>query len=552
MIDESFPMIDNPRDPGVVYTRSWVVDLMLDIIGYTSDRPLYRSSILEPSCGEGAFLTAIVRRLCSSKGFSECSVEDLSDCICAVDLVPDSIEKCRADIIEILISYGMSESDSDHLAGQWLRAEDYLLKSYSDFDFVVGNPPYVSSDEIPKNLREDYCSRLSTVTMGTDLYVGFIENSLLSLGKDGKVCFICSDRWMQNSYGSKLRGFVSDGYHLDLICRMHDVDAFESEVSAYPAIIVLDRNESTECRYVVCDGKFSNNDAHSLKSALIGMDHDNKHFQMSSISIHGSRPWPLSSLENLRLVDYMRLGFPSIEDTGVKIGIGVATGKDDVYIITDPDLIDPDRLLPLIKKEDIVEGNVPESPVHWLVNPWNADGTLIDLAQYPLTGSYLNDHKESLAKRHVAKKNQSMWYRTIDKVHDGLMSRPKLLLQDMSSLPDPYYDDGRYYPSHNMYWMTSDNWSLKVLGGILLSDQVARFIDAVGVKMRGNTMRCQAQYLRMLHIPTYESIEPSQKDALANAFENRDRALATSIMQEILFGGKDYERRYEEGPVEVL
>jgi len=43
-----------------------------------------------------------------------------------------------------------------------------------------------------------------------------------------------------------------------------------------------------------------------------------------------------------------------------------------------------------------------------------------------------------------------------------------------------------------MYWM---------------SGQVEAFIDAVGVKMRGNTMRCQAQYLR---IPRLKGLEPSE------------------------------------------
>lgn len=38
-----------------------------------------------------------------------------------------------------------------------------------------------------------------------------------------------------------------------------------------------------------------------------------------------------------------------------------------------------------------------------------------------------------LAGRHVAKKAPHSWYRTIDKVHDELIRKPKLLLQDMRS-----------------------------------------------------------------------------------------------------------------------
>ena len=48
---------------GDVFTSSEVVSYMLDLVGYTSDRDLRNTSILEPSCGEGEFVIEIVRRL---------------------------------------------------------------------------------------------------------------------------------------------------------------------------------------------------------------------------------------------------------------------------------------------------------------------------------------------------------------------------------------------------------------------------------------------------------------------------------------------------------
>ncbi|MDA1349725.1 MAG: hypothetical protein O3A47_12815 [Chloroflexi bacterium] len=48
---------------GVVLTKPHVVSLILDLAGYTVDRDLTRISLLEPSCGEGAFLVPAVERL---------------------------------------------------------------------------------------------------------------------------------------------------------------------------------------------------------------------------------------------------------------------------------------------------------------------------------------------------------------------------------------------------------------------------------------------------------------------------------------------------------
>ena len=76
---------------------------------------------------------------------------------------------------------------------------------------------------------------------------------------------------------------------------------------------------------------------------------------------------------------------------------------------------------------------------------------------------------------------------------------------------------GRFYPNHIMYWM---------------SGQVEAFIDAVGVKMRGNTMRCQAQYLR---IPRLKGLEPSEVEGFVAVLEAWNRDFATECMERVAY-----------------
>lgn len=89
------------------------------------------------------------------------------------------------------------------------------------------------------------------------------------------------------------------------------------------------------------------------------------------------------------------------------------------------------------------------------------------------------------------------------------------------------YEDGGHYPHHNLYWITSERWDLKVLGGILLSAVAQAFIEAYGVRMRGGTLRFQSQYLRKIRVPPPDSIPPDVADALAQAFDAGDRDAAT-------------------------
>ncbi|HPT50501.1 MAG TPA: hypothetical protein PLS67_10465 [Accumulibacter sp.] len=45
---------------GAVFTRREVVDFILDLVGYTADKPLCRFRLLEPSFGHGDFLVGVV------------------------------------------------------------------------------------------------------------------------------------------------------------------------------------------------------------------------------------------------------------------------------------------------------------------------------------------------------------------------------------------------------------------------------------------------------------------------------------------------------------
>lgn len=157
------------RSGGTVYTRKWIADLMLDAVGYTPDKDLASVRVLEPSCGRGAFLIPIVRRLCESLDGRDYTVDDIRGSILAVDIDAAILDECRKEVESVLESYGFLAEQASYLSSEWLRQEDFLLNDHHGFDLVVGNPPYINSDDIPEKARRVYSERLDTVTMGTDL-----------------------------------------------------------------------------------------------------------------------------------------------------------------------------------------------------------------------------------------------------------------------------------------------------------------------------------------------------------------------------------------------
>ena len=63
----------------------------------------------------------------------------------------------------------------------------------------------------------------------------------------------------------------------------------------------------------------------------------------------------------------------------------------------------------------------------------------------------------------------------------------------------------------------------------MLSRVATAFVEAYCVKMRGGTLRFQAQYLRRIRVPRPAELSPHDADALADAFERRDVDTATAI-----------------------
>ncbi len=166
---------------------------------------------------------------------------------------------------------------------------------------------------------------------------------------------------------------------------------------------------------------------------------------------------------------------------------------------------------------------------HYLVNPWREDGKLVELKRYPQLARYFNDNKPQLAKRHIAEKRPVTWYRTIDALDPTLTGRSKLLIPDMRLTIHPVLDEGKTYPHHNLYYVVSDTWDMRVLGGLLLSRVAQAFIEAYAVKMRGGTLRFQAQYLRRIRVPRQDDLTKADCCALADAFEHRDVEAATHV-----------------------
>ncbi|MEO8613530.1 MAG: Eco57I restriction-modification methylase domain-containing protein [Luteolibacter sp.] len=529
--------LSTPREAGVVYTKPWMVELVLDLAGYLPERRLAELVALEPSAGDGAFLSAMVRRLVESCRRHETPLADATGALQAFEIDPVAAEQAVEVVRSTLVSLKVHSATAAKLARAWIKTGDFLEASlcFPIADFVIGNPPYIRLEEIPASKAAFYRSGFSAMRGRADIYVAFYQAALYQLRSGGVCAYICADRWMLNDYGSALREFITtEGYNVRHIIEAHDVQAFESEVSAYPAVTIIAREkQGSVIVSKALPGIETEDRARLIKSLTsLGSSPGIKSARFDDW-FHGSEPWPCSSPEALKLLKHLEATCFPLEcpHTGTKIGIGVATGADRVFISASKPDIEPDRLLPLALASDLKDGKVKWSG-HYLANPWNEKG-LVDLDKNPRLECHLRPHHELLSSRHTAKKDRAEnWHKTIDRVNLSLFSKEKLYIADIKERLLPALDLGKTYPQHNLYWITSEQWDLRVLGGLLISAVGEFFIHCYAVRMRGGYLRFQAQYLRRIRVPDPKSISPKLAEKLRQAFETQDFKLATESAME--------------------
>ena len=111
-------------DHGEVFTPEWMVEAMLDLVKGETER--IDSRFLESACGDGNFLVKILQRKLAAVelkyGKSDFERRHFAllalMCIYGIELLPDNIAECRANLLEIFAGYlDLQPTDDLYLAG---------------------------------------------------------------------------------------------------------------------------------------------------------------------------------------------------------------------------------------------------------------------------------------------------------------------------------------------------------------------------------------------------------------------------------------------------
>jgi DNA-binding transcriptional MerR regulator len=284
---------------GGFYTPDEIVELILDLVGYVPTKEgLCGAKILDPACGSGTFLVEAVRRLrehlerpmkChlmvhqrkTSWEICKEMLDIIRNMIYGVDIHPfatfltttnlffqlielyvdvkhkypdytlkfniithDSLER-RSPLVTITL-----EGRNTRVEEALRRASEYNQIRETEFDYLVGNPPWggvlkgklspLHDPEKRRKYKREYISAYGKY----DIYVLFMERGIEWLCRGGHFGMVTQNTYLEMAFGTGIRHVLTNDVRLTHIIDLGEVgNIFFPRVTNYPAITIAVKEE---------------------------------------------------------------------------------------------------------------------------------------------------------------------------------------------------------------------------------------------------------------------------------------------------------------------
>lgn len=215
---------------GIIYTPNNLVNNILDLIpeNYFKDPNL---KWLDIGAGNGAFSLNIFNRLNNNLSNKEHIIKNM---LYMVEIYPDHIKELKN-----LFTENANIIEQDFLA---------LDNNYSDFDFIVGNPPY----NINGKLKTPTNSNIKKTDDGKQVYVEFIKKSLSLLKPDGFLACIIPSLWLKPDKAG-LYDILTNKKIIKLVClsTSQTQKAFNYKAQTPTCYFLIQNTDTTENNKII-------------------------------------------------------------------------------------------------------------------------------------------------------------------------------------------------------------------------------------------------------------------------------------------------------------
>lgn len=404
---------------GQVFTPKAIVGQMLDTVGYSATHDILTKKIMEPSFGAGVFLEEIIVRLVAAAREEHYTPEQISHVlernVFGVELDENLYASTVASLNSLVESFNLPAVSWQLTQGDTLL---YKEKYNQEFDFVVGNPPYVRIHNIPDSQRR-LVKSFKFATGTTDLYIVFFELGIGFLNSTGKLAYITPNSFMKNHSQKEFRKYLIEQSLLTGLSDYRSEKIF-SDADTYATITYLERNSQAEVSYSLVENNVTS-------STIISYE---------SLRASAGSAWNFADPDNI--MEAQALKARSVEEY-LSVQYGIATLRDKLYIDNAPVLGDTTTLInghliengilrPVVKGSTYKGGTITGR----IIFPYLlSDGKYVLMEEeylrntFPLAYAYLSMHRAELEQRSMEK--NSRWYQYGRSQGLNATDKPKLV-----------------------------------------------------------------------------------------------------------------------------
>lgn len=556
---------------GEFYTPDEVIEHILDAVGYSPENEIEGRNLLDPACGSGGFLVKAVYRLIERyrrKGIGPKEIiNNVVNHIYGLDINPFACHIAEMNILFQLIDLYQKakEQDADYVLPRfrvyqtdsleptkegltrWQYQNSRLQKFLGEldridgikeslFDYVVGNPPYVRKESIPRNYKESVLREgFPEIYHGdNDLSVYFIGAGIKWLEENGRLGFIVSRKFAKTRYGELIRRYIPSSCVVEEFVDFGVTFVFR-DITNYPCILILKRvsDEATR-RNNVIRAALVKKEMAAGKELLghISRNIEKAGYSDEYLSVFEVDQIRLSDPEwNIVSENVTRI-FTKIEQNASvrlkeisRVYFSLKTGANDILIV-DGEKIERLRLekavlRPILRGEDIKRYTIRWTG-NYLIFPYVNEGNeyrRVDIENFDNLFDYLSKHRERLANRTDIKGSASKWYELRPCSYYNVYESERIVTPDIAPRNSFAYESGKYL-CLNTCFMILPNEDFKAylrhLLGILNSKTLEFYFKQISTHVRERYFRYMREYLEPLPIKIPQT---AKERAMADSIE---------------------------------
>ncbi|MBN1762658.1 MAG: N-6 DNA methylase [Methanomicrobia archaeon] len=417
-----------------------------------------------------------------------------------------------------------------------------ILKNYVQYDFVVGNPPYVRVQSLPTEMNDYLRKNYKTVLGKFDLAVPFMERGINWLSQQGEFGFITSNKFIHSHYGNRVRDFICNNHSILTLIDFGDTGVFKDATNYPSVIIVKNKFEPGNTLKFINVLKPKDEILDYIGIYISKEGYRNDYIEILDIKQERLKDsWEFLSAPEQKVVGKIRKDSTSnLVDISKRINEGIVTGNNDVFInpITKKFIkehsLEEELIYPILRGRNVEKwgfiwtGDTSKVDT-FIIYPYKKENNsfeVVELDEYPNVLRYLEQYKDIL-------KNRKSWRMTISETGkrwyelwhpNPQMLEEKIITPDIST-------GNKFSLDKSGSWLCMDTCFVIILEneykkyypfilGLLNSKLTEFYHKQISPSVSGDYYRYKKQYLEPLPIKLPQTPEEQKlADEITNKVE---------------------------------